>query len=910
LGGILDYKDAPAPDLENARSARWHHAQTFVDLRQMQEDSTCNELELRCFLSQVGPMPKDITEGGGSELPKGPFESCRTYVKLTVSFDRQIENLCPRGIPNLPERSGTPFIPGAPEAKPPPTVLEEFEMQVRDVVGKLTEKFALQCLHQGLEQPQIVGPRNKVSQYALLGKGLDRGQFLLWLRSAQQGKLWEDLATALRPAAVKVIRECAADGPASGLYGDDKDAKYSELRDLFMTHIMKAINTDINLQGFRREAKTWKNPPLWGDGDENFFEPDDLAIQEKHEDKKLQRLAFECEMYGEFERANRMWGERLALPMIKENFDVWVQYARFLMRTQRRQPEAEEALRYAISLVSLEEADTNALLFLACIMMNRSLPCSLANEPRSLRFNVALKLLTIVLEKNPTDRAANFFMYLMFAVEAKEESDPKLASVHAATSSKYLDLSKADDPVFNGTLPSLDEDGDPYFPELEDLVKRELTNRSGGKQEVQEMEIPLAWMTAKFDAIPTLKEVHLMPQKKDEVALDAIDRLLLFGMPIFSRYLLFEAAEAHGFITKTSLESERCQLQQVKTLMMLGEYEEAIKSCENLLGLCDRLCEAYLLLGECYYRAAMNAPLEKQKEMYDTSLQKFEDSMAFLPAPPKEEGEKKHHKDDVEVTNKDPILHLRVASIYYMRAEESGWKDLEILDLAKEHYKRSLLLSQTAEAWRNSGVCAYRMACIKAKQGLHEEEDMLFEEALECLKQSNLMDTTRPKINSWLTICAVQLGKNTIAQQAFRQTMAMEAELDFDAAMELAQALLHFSDPKNAEAEGGFGFVRPGLYAREALIAAKAALMKKDSGEAHFIIAQAHMMLGEDKEAMVELRGAIAWFYDQPERQQVVAEVARTCAARIIDEPRMMEVVDEDLQMATERRKVEAAAAQ
>jgi Ca2+-binding EF-hand superfamily protein len=72
LGGLVDFKDSP--DVELARAARWHHAQTFVDLRNLATDPECTTLELRCFFSQVGHMPKDITETS-AELPKGPFES-------------------------------------------------------------------------------------------------------------------------------------------------------------------------------------------------------------------------------------------------------------------------------------------------------------------------------------------------------------------------------------------------------------------------------------------------------------------------------------------------------------------------------------------------------------------------------------------------------------------------------------------------------------------------------------------------------------------------------------------------------------------------------------------------------------------------------------------------------------------
>lgn len=107
---IQDFQDS-AGNQDHAKVARWHHGRGFIKLSKLRlvESSKSNinnnngntnqhQLEGRVFLSQVKQMPEDCNAAG--DLPKGPFEEKRTYIKFTLKFDR-LETLCPRNIPEL-----------------------------------------------------------------------------------------------------------------------------------------------------------------------------------------------------------------------------------------------------------------------------------------------------------------------------------------------------------------------------------------------------------------------------------------------------------------------------------------------------------------------------------------------------------------------------------------------------------------------------------------------------------------------------------------------------------------------------------------------------------------------------------------------------------------------------------------
>merc|ERR550534_839444 len=165
----------------------------------------------------------------------------------------------------------------------------------------------------------------------------------------------------------------------------------------------------------------------------------------------------------------------------------------------------------------------------------------------------------------------------------------------------------------------------------------------------------------------------------------------------------------------------------------------------------------------------------------------------------------------------DAVLHLRVASIHYRQAEESAFADVEAMDKAIEHYKRSLAVMQTAEAWRNAGICAYRQACLLPRDGPEDSQHRrlgFLRDAQRFLIEANLLDNSRPQVNAWLSICAVELGRKQVAKQAIRQVLRVAERLDYTCAAELAAVLVRFSDERQAPRPADRGTLfRDGRYA-------------------------------------------------------------------------------------------------
>merc|ERR1719262_1675600 len=107
-------------------------------------------------------------------------------------------------------------------------------------------------------------------------------------------------------------------------------------------------------------------------------------------------------------------------------------------------------------------------------------------------------------------------------------------------------------------------------------------------------------------------------------------------MPKFTRFLILEASQEFGFVTQQTLNSDRCQLQLVKSLMMLNQFEEGKNACKAMLDRNDRNCEAWILYGECAYRMAMTSgdKYASAPEEYDVALDAFETALSFLSLPP------------------------------------------------------------------------------------------------------------------------------------------------------------------------------------------------------------------------------------------------------------------------------------
>jgi len=233
-----------------------------------------------------------------------------------------------------------------------------------------------------------------------------------------------------------------------------------------------------------------------------------------------------------------------------------------------------------------------------------------------------------------------------------------------------------------------------------------------------------------------------------------------------------------------------------------------------------------------------------------------------------------------------------------------------------EHYKRSLMLAYTAEAWRKCGILAYRLASrlrsgpVSDDVELERRRQALLQDALKYLTEANLLDATCPVINAWLAICSVETGQERVAKQSLRQVMRYEEYLDFGTALKLASVLLRFSD----EAQAGPGerpkLVLHGRYAKEAIVFVQMALAREESGEALSVLGQAHMLAGDFNAAMQPLLSAIPMLDGDEALQDLTAAAARTCAAQLLDQPHCALHVEQAINAVMDQRAERAAAAQ
>lgn len=473
-----------------------------------------------------------------------------------------------------------------------------------------------------------------------------------------------------------------------------------------------------------------------------------------------------------------------------------------------------------------------------------------------------------------------------------------------AEAMKYLEIAHASPRIFGGSVAPRGEEGQPIFDELETLVRTERLNRGEIAKTPARPTVPAAWEPATQAVFPDYATVHRLSETNDAMALEFIDLMLHFGLYGLVRFLIEVAPELHGFLSLATAASERCQLQLIKAAMLSGDWSGAIGLIESLFGVQDRLREAYVLLGECHYRAAREGGGE-----YGPALAAFENALSFLPEPAVVQS-----PPQVPPPKPDPVLHLRISSIYFAQARQTGFRESNLVDSALKQYKLALLVVPTAEAWRNAGICAYMRARLMPREpdGTQQADDrqLLLKEALKYLSQANILDKCRPQINAWLVICAVELGQVQIAKQTLRHVMRFEDHLDSSTALELAGVLVRFSDehgPDVQQHERGH-IVLDGRYAEEAIPVAKVAIKRgqaEDCGRAQQLLGQAHVLVGEGALAVQEFCTAIRLFggsgpaQDKSRRLEVIP-LARVAAARLLGEPQWAAMVEEVIEITEE----------
>lgn len=719
---------------------------------------------------------------------------------------------------------GESYIPAPPPKRPPPSAREELEREASRVIGRLAVDFARMCHEHRFEEPQIVGPGGKLGPHPLLGShGVRQHMFCQWLQEQSEGTSLKDLGAELRPAIVRLMRAENKDGPACGLCGNENDARYTFLRDYILRYLFRALNRDVENQRSLRDECLWRSPIFDGfDDAAHAQEADDMpAIHDSvsKQDAKLARLAFEFEVLGDIPKAKQLHEDRLSLEHNALSITEWFSYARFLMRCGQNQLEAEHALRFAISLRPAEDGPSfQEVAFMACLLQNHALPSSLDGEgARSTRFEAAKALLASFAEKHMPDRGPLYFLFIIHALEVWGlKSEIATSNGDSAMSDGF-----ADEPANQAILSqiaALSLDAAAYLEMARELREAEISiNLVRESPEVVETYVEAARASPeasqggtavrKTEASPEpviaafadVKSLRRLPDLEDLELLECVDLVLYFGLPNIASFLLTEAVEAYGFLSQATASSERCKLQLIKAALLARNWPGVEDLTSQLFSFKggDRNPQAHVLLGESRYQAAKEAypsrlPLEE-------ALSAFHDALSFLPLSDdaKLNGYEAALKTPDASPKDDPVLHLRVASIFQIIAEDSDFQNASIVEKAITHYKRSLMAAPTAEAWKCIAVCCYR----RAKQETSKRRrDRMLHEALRYLGEANLLDNERPEINVWSVRCAAELGQKQVAKQALRQVLRFEESLGRALEQQLVQG---FIDPPPQEEEDG-----------------------------------------------------------------------------------------------------------
>mmetsp|Transcript_31923 Transcript_31923/g.74720 ORF Transcript_31923/g.74720 Transcript_31923/m.74720 type:complete len:1069 (-) Transcript_31923:55-3261(-) len=337
-----------------------------------------------------------------------------------------------------PPGGGEPLLPPPPERPPPLTASQELEVDASRIVARLVSAFAQMSKKRGLEEDAL--PTSHAPG-KVLGKGLHRGQFLDWLRWEDETSDYKDMSAELKMMVIRFVRSECKDGPSCGLTGNEKDAKYSMIRDTIMSHLFRALNQDIQKEHNSRVEKLWRSPPLYAGEDTDPQREDPVTevtdskqlgrlMQQQDKDQMICQLIYEYELRGELDYALGLHETRLALPSVAGNSMAWYEYARFLMRTGPQQLEAEMAVRKALSLQNGSPAGPGMreVVFLALLVLNYREPCSISTEQQPLaRFEVARGLLGTYAKEHPEEQGVFFFLFLAYALEARAAREEEIA---------------------------------------------------------------------------------------------------------------------------------------------------------------------------------------------------------------------------------------------------------------------------------------------------------------------------------------------------------------------------------------------------------------------------------------------------------------------------------------------------
>ncbi|CAD7952256.1 unnamed protein product [Amoebophrya sp. A25] len=648
LSADVDTSSDPA----NAKVARWHHAEACLDLTSFAESGVFSGT---LFLSRIASCPAECPAPDG--VSPVCFEKRGTFLKFSLSFSR-LQTLCPRPLSVASSIEDALFgvdpHPKAPQKRPE----EDFDEAVVKALAYLGREYADFAHELGLEthgDEKVLGPL---------------GWRDLLDRIEGDPERERKLMNSLRPALQKLVRSRVVTYgrerlPCAGLYGDERDAKYTDMSRELCALIFRTLNSEAQKYAWRRDSKLWKNPPNPYEA-EHFWEPDELKKQLDLKDEQFQRLALEAEMYGDVARAGKLWRQRLALEKNLVNFEAWFHYSRFLLRGEKLQMEAEKALMYTISIKrSLDAATTDSLLLMSLLFLNRQDGSSESQEG-------ALFFASECAKRSPTGFSSQFLLFLVHAFEHARGGDFE----DRVSALKYLHLARAPRTFFRGALP----DGETSFLALqkdekvragevfpEDAPAPE--ERTASHEDSSESAAVDKW-TEEFPAFVAYDKVHALPDGADSRTVDIVDKILYLGVASVAKFILLD--QEYGLLSEKTRDSEKVRLQLAKCYMLEDDWPAACNVLQQLLSeVTEQNCEAWAMLGECEYRQGAMSRAQDA----------LEKALSFLPT------------DSPQPTD-DPVLALRLGAIYLQAGK---------LDEAAEFVLKSLETLVTSEAWKILG---------------------------------------------------------------------------------------------------------------------------------------------------------------------------------------------------------------
>mmetsp|Transcript_26240 Transcript_26240/g.66098 ORF Transcript_26240/g.66098 Transcript_26240/m.66098 type:complete len:1661 (-) Transcript_26240:362-5344(-) len=770
----------------------------------------------------------------------------------------------------------------------PPTAAEAFAAELfafdprpKVVVPKSEDEFhdavveALAVL--GRDYCKFASETDRLDRNGLLGP-MGWRDLLEKIEAGEEAGDGTPLLKILRPALQKLVRSrVVAYGrdrlPCSGLYGDERDAKYTDMSRELCALIFRTINAEHAKYGWRRNTSLWKNPPSCYEK-EPFYEPELLAKNEQIKDENYKALARDAEMVGEKIRAQKFWSLRVGLELNKTEKAVWLDYARFCMRCLRDREEALRAVTHAISIGrTLEAVEAETLLFLSCLhLIGRN-------------YDAAEFFAARCLQRSPASFAGNFFMFLVYAYSGSEKKARKFWALALKTKT-----------FFTQKLPSMEFS-------LTELLKRENVSRgivesypedAGRNPQDHTAELnsseaanPLQF-ESRFSPFPSYTTVRALPDNKDKRVLDIVDVLLRLGLAELVLFLLDhmpgnpeEADTVQNLVlSKKTRSSERCRLQIVKAYMLQQNFSKAKKAVKHLLEfVTDRNSEAWVLLGECEFRLGGSANLSSAKEA-------FEKSQTFVQA---------------ANTSKDAVLCLRMGKILFEGEEYQK---------AGDWFLKSGKITPTSEAWRMAGICLFE-----------NSEDKTVETALACFREANLLDGTRPEIWAWAGMASMRGEKPALAKQGINfaalpdaitgevvepSTAAKLVELGLEYGKDyveecgfLCRKVLERGLPEVLEDAGDGTAV--GAAGEEETNVLRSLLAPEEEGRFHFLLGKTYEQAENWLGAFFEYRMAVPFFQTDGEMLDAIERHGRRVASEIKDTHKIISVLLQDLEVVRER---------